>query len=233
MSNIKKKILVLDLDETLVHATKGGMYGGQQITLTGGYVRHKYVAKRPHVDYFLHVVSEWYTLVTFTAGISEYSDNVVNLLDPDNKLIAKRFARESCTMQGKRYLKDLKIVDSDLSNIFILDNNPISYALNKENGIPIKDWISDPTDTALLDLLPFLEQLSVSETAATTTTSLSSLISTTTATTVETTTNIRNDKNTMMTTLTATMATTNPTTSSSTISTTTTNTTKKITIRQH
>ncbi|RHZ50708.1 hypothetical protein Glove_493g55 [Diversispora epigaea] len=62
-------------------------------------------------------------------------------------------------MQGKHYLKDLKIVNSDLSNIFILDNNPISYALNKENGIPIKDWISNPTNTALLDLLPFLEQL--------------------------------------------------------------------------
>jgi hypothetical protein len=31
--------------------------------------------------------------------------------------------------------------------------------LQPENAVPIKSWFDDPSDTQLLDLIPFLEQL--------------------------------------------------------------------------
>ena len=39
-------------------------------------------------------------------------------------------------------------------------NNPVSFALNLENGIPIKSWYDDRGDRELLTLIPILEFLS-------------------------------------------------------------------------
>ncbi|CAF1071580.1 unnamed protein product, partial [Adineta ricciae] len=55
--------------------------------------------------------------------------------------------------------KNLSAINSDLSRIFILDNSPVAYRCCPLNAIPIKSWFSDPTDTCLLSLLPFLDAL--------------------------------------------------------------------------
>lgn len=51
------------------------------------------------------------------------------------------------------------MVNEDLSSVFILDNSPGAYRYNPENAIPIKSWFADPSDTALLNLLPMLDAL--------------------------------------------------------------------------
>ncbi len=48
---------------------------------------------------------------------------------------------------------------SDLSSVLILDNSPAAYRNFMQNAIPIRSWFSDPTDTCLLSLLPFLDAL--------------------------------------------------------------------------
>jgi hypothetical protein len=55
----KKKTLVLDLDETLIHATsRGSRAQGYMVeVLADGHSCLYYVYKRPHVDYFLQKVS--------------------------------------------------------------------------------------------------------------------------------------------------------------------------------
>ena len=57
------------------------------------------------------------------------------------------------------YTKDLSAICADLSSVFILDNSPGAYRLYPDNAIPIKSWFSDPSDTALLELLPVLDAL--------------------------------------------------------------------------
>ncbi|EJT97493.1 hypothetical protein DACRYDRAFT_58644 [Dacryopinax primogenitus] len=119
-----------------------------------------HVYKRPFVDYFLRKVSGWYTLVIFTASMQEYADPVIDWLDGGRGLFSRRFFRESCTQQqGGSYSKDLALVDEDLRRICLIDNSPISYSNHPANGIPIEGWISDPSDEALLDLLPVLDSL--------------------------------------------------------------------------
>ncbi|KAJ2794686.1 Nuclear envelope morphology protein 1, partial [Coemansia helicoidea] len=78
-----KKTLVLDLDETLIHSSPQGSYRAHhRIEVVIDKVACLYyVYKRPHVDYFLHKVSEWYTVVVFTASLAEYADPVIDLLD--------------------------------------------------------------------------------------------------------------------------------------------------------
>jgi CTD nuclear envelope phosphatase 1 len=62
-------------------------------------------------------------------------------------------------LRNGAYIKDLAQVEPDLSKVMILDNSPISYAFHPDNAIPIEGWLNDPTDNALLHLIPLLEGL--------------------------------------------------------------------------
>ncbi|KAJ2392158.1 Nuclear envelope morphology protein 1 [Coemansia sp. RSA 2559] len=160
--SLKKKTLVLDLDETLIHSSPQGSYRAHhRIEVVIDKVACLYyVYKRPHVDYFLRKVSEWYKVVVFTASLAEYADPVIDLLDVQGKFISGRYFRDACIPYDSSYAKDLAYVDPDLSQIVLVDNAPLSYFINQTNGIPIQAWInSDPKDEALLDLLPLLDAL--------------------------------------------------------------------------
>ncbi|KAA1120796.1 Nuclear envelope morphology protein 1 [Puccinia graminis f. sp. tritici] len=173
----RNKTLVLDLDETLIHSTSrlGGIGGGKawsnqsntsaglkvrvvEVVLDGRIVVY-HVYKRPWVDFFLKTVSSWYTVVIFTASMREYADPVIDWLDQGRGLIEGRLFRESCTNIQGSYVKDLTVVERDLSKVCLVDNSPISYGLHQANGIPIEGWLNDPQDEGLLELLPMLDSL--------------------------------------------------------------------------
>ncbi|KYQ93731.1 dullard-like phosphatase domain containing protein [Tieghemostelium lacteum] len=156
-----KKTLILDLDETLVHSTL------KPIThhhLTVNVVIEDvdctfYVIKRPHVDTFLEKVCEWYDLVVFTASMQQYADPLLDQLDT-GKTLKKRLFRDSCLEKDGNFVKDLTMINQDLTSTIIIDNSPIAYSNNIENAIPIDTFIGeDPNDRSLLNLLPFLEVL--------------------------------------------------------------------------
>ncbi|KAJ7638768.1 NLI interacting factor-like phosphatase-domain-containing protein [Roridomyces roridus] len=174
------KTLVLDLDETLIHSTSRpypsghastGLFGlgsfnrnmgsGHMVEVVlGGNTTLYHVYKRPFVDFFLRTVSGWYTLVIFTASMQEYADPVIDWLDAGRGILAHRLFRDSCTqLPNGSYTKDLSVVDPDLSRVCLIDNSPVSYRVNEANGIPIEGWTHDPSDEALLDLLPVLDSL--------------------------------------------------------------------------
>jgi Dullard-like phosphatase family protein len=168
------KTLVLDLDETLIHSTTRppttsgirGLFGARRAAphtvdvVMGGRPNVYYVYKRPFVDLFLRKVSAWYTLVIFTASMKEYADPVIDWLDAGQGILARRFFRESCTqLPNGSYTKDLTVIEQDLGRICLVDNSPVCYTRNPMNGIPIEGWTHDPSDEALLDLLPVLDSL--------------------------------------------------------------------------
>merc|ERR1739842_80610 len=94
----------------------------------------------------------WYELVVFTASMEIYGTAVADKLDNERGLLRRRYYRQHCTL-------DLSAICSDLSSIFILDNSPGAYRSYPDNAIPIKSWFNDPSDTALLNLLPVLDAL--------------------------------------------------------------------------
>ena len=49
-------------------------------------------------------------------------------------------------MVGIAYIKDLKKLGRDLKDIIIVDNSPLSYSFNQENGLPILAWFDDKND---------------------------------------------------------------------------------------
>lgn len=181
----KKKTLILDLDETLIHSLSRGLPRGLRTASPLSPPRTieirindllclYYVYKRPYCDYFLQQASQWFDLQIFTASVQEYADPIVDWLENDlidhrsaaaPRLFSRRHYRHHCTYKdGVGYIKDLSRFfskEEDLKNVILLDNSPISYALHHDNGIMIEGWINDHSDRELLHLLPMLHSLSL------------------------------------------------------------------------
>ncbi|XP_041750419.1 CTD nuclear envelope phosphatase 1A isoform X1 [Coregonus clupeaformis] len=135
LNAVKRKILVLDLDETLIHSHHDGVVRPKvrpgtppdfilKVVIDKHPVRFS-VHKRPHVDFFLEVVSQWYELVVFTASMEIYGSAVSDKLDRD--ILKRRYYRQHCTLDLGSYIKDLSVVHNDLSSVVILDNSPGAY----------------------------------------------------------------------------------------------------------
>ncbi|KAJ8449999.1 hypothetical protein Cgig2_029361 [Carnegiea gigantea] len=118
-----------------------------------------YVKERPHLRTFLKKVAEMFEVVVFTASQSIYAEQLLDILDPDGKLISGRAYRESCIFSDGSYTKDLTVLGLDLAKVLIIDNSPQVFRLQINNGIPIKSWFDDPSDNELISLIPFLETL--------------------------------------------------------------------------
>lgn len=161
LENEKPVTLVLDLDETLVHSTLEECNDADfTFPVFFNMKEHiVYVKQRPHLRSFLERVADMFEIVIFTASQSIYAKQLLDILDPDGKYISRRAYRESCIFSDGSYTKDLTVLGVDLAKIVIIDNSPQVFRLQVNNGIPIKSWFDDPSDSALISLLPFLETL--------------------------------------------------------------------------
>lgn len=83
-----------------------------------------YVKQRPYLRMFLERIAGMFEIVVFTASQSIYAKQLLDMLDPDGKLIARRAYRESCIFSDGSYTKDLRVLGVDLSKVAIIDNSP-------------------------------------------------------------------------------------------------------------
>ncbi|CAL5219587.1 g1449 [Coccomyxa viridis] len=157
----KRKTLVLDLDETLVHSTLDGCEEPDFSfpVAFNGREHQVHVRRRPHLDTFLQRCAALFEIVVFTASQKVYAEQLLNVLDPQRCLIRHRVFRDSCVLVEGNYLKDLSVLGRDLSQTVIVDNSPQAFGYQLPNGIPIESWYDDDEDRELLELLPFLESL--------------------------------------------------------------------------
>ncbi|KAH8322233.1 hypothetical protein KR059_008891 [Drosophila kikkawai] len=161
LTDMHRKCMVIDLDETLVHSSFKPIPNADFIVPVeiDGTVHQVYVLKRPHVDEFLQKMGELYECVLFTASLAKYADPVADLLDKWNVFRARLF-RESCVYYRGNYIKDLNRLGRDLQKIVIVDNSPASYIFHPDNAVPVKSWFDDVTDCELRELIPLFEKLS-------------------------------------------------------------------------
>ena len=158
---IHKKTLILDLDETLVHSSFTPFEKNDIILDVDfeGVMYNIYVLIRPYAKEFLKNVSKYFEIVIFTASISKYASPLLDILDKE-KNIKYRLYRDHCTYINGIFIKDLKKLNRCLKDVIIVDNSPIAYAFDTENGLPIKTWYEDPNDKELLKIEPLLIFLS-------------------------------------------------------------------------
>ena len=156
-----KKTLILDLDETLVHSSFTPFEKNDIILEVDfeGIMYNIYVLVRPFAKEFIINVSKYFEVVIFTASIPKYASPLLDILDKQ-KNIKHRLYREQCTFINGLYIKDLKRLNRPLKDLIIVDNSPLAYAFNEENGLPIKTWYDDYSDNELQKILPLVIFLS-------------------------------------------------------------------------
>jgi hypothetical protein len=106
----KQKTLVLDLDETLVHSTLDSAPGAESAdfhfpVLFNGAEHMVHVRMRPYMRQFLEHAADLFEVVVFTASQKVYAEKLLNILDPQRRLIRHRIYRDSCVFVEGNYLK--------------------------------------------------------------------------------------------------------------------------------
>mgnify|MGYP001626816034 CR=1 FL=1 len=162
----KDKLLIFDMDETLVAAKfEGHIPTGFEPTFKFPFKDTEIsVRLRPYVQDVLEKLNQWYEIVVFTAGEQEYADCILDYIDPNRTIFKKRLYRQDCIQLDNFFIKDLDIIlDREREHMCIVDNSILSFAFDLDNGVPINSYIgNEEDDRELLFLYSFLEDAATS-----------------------------------------------------------------------
>lgn len=153
-----RPILILDIDETLIHS----VFNGNEHTIN----------YRPYLIEFLKGVYNHFNLFIFTAATKSYALLIIRQIsikmgfNPFKGLLHRDHITEESDGVNTFYYKDLIVFfreffdgdDTRINNTIIVDNIKHNYHKQPNNGINIKDFIDDPNDTCLEQLYTFLLQ---------------------------------------------------------------------------
>ena len=177
-------VVVLDMDECLIHSQflqgPGAKYAHQVRRANGTAMGESAVDtfnielpdgelvkvhERPFLHDFLREVSARYETHIFTAAMEVYAKPVLKKLDPHGDIFTACWYRESCQLDSSvgAYVKNLSVCwdGEQLKRTVLVDNNPLSFLANPENGILVSSFYNDHKDTtlpAVMDLLHELDQ---------------------------------------------------------------------------
>jgi len=146
----KKFSLVLDLDETLISLDRNKVHQNNKGIL-------KF---RPGLLKFLSKIKKYYEIIVFTSGTKEYADQIIDVIENDEKFFDFRLYREHTLFYNNEFIKDISRIGRPLDKIIIVDNLPQNFRLQKENGIEIKSFFGDDNnDKALVSLGNILKKI--------------------------------------------------------------------------
>jgi len=165
-----KKLLILDLDETLVHSDIDFLLKEKNINydtvLYFDTEEEKNIPLpliiRPGLYEFLDYASQNFNLIIFTASDQQYADTIINYIEKDKKYFKMRLYRNNCIfVDPGLYIKDLRIFFpfKNMEDIIILDNSLFSFANQLNNGILITSFFDDKDDTFLSNVQAYLEYI--------------------------------------------------------------------------
>ena len=163
MNEISKKLLILDLDETLIHATV------KKLEINEDFKFDKYfVYKRPFLEDFLIEMSKYFTLGIWSSADDEYVLEIVNLIKPENLNFEIIWGRSKCSKRKdhtfdeyyfEKRLDKLKKKGFKLEEIIIVDDTPEKSRTNYGNVIHIKEFSGSTEDQELKYLQDYIVTL--------------------------------------------------------------------------
>ncbi len=162
-------LVVLDLDETLIHATKNKLDQKADFQL---FDYHVY--KRPYLNDFLTEINEDFLLAVWSSASDDYVEKMIKLIFPKEIKLEFVWGRSRCTYRRNlqideygyyddnhlshyHYIKPLKKIKKygyDLGKILIIDDSPHKCQDNFGNAIYPKEFKGEKQD----DDLKFLSQ---------------------------------------------------------------------------
>ena len=157
----KKKTIIFDLDETLVHCNESPEMPCDTfltISFAEGYELEAGINLRPYAKECLKELSQHYELIVFTASHESYANRVVDYIDPNHEFIQHKLSREHCVLTNDGiFIKDLRVIGNrNIEEMLIVDNAAYSFAFQMDNGVPILPYYNDKTDKELIRLTEYL-----------------------------------------------------------------------------
>jgi RNA polymerase II subunit A small phosphatase-like protein len=160
MDEKSDKLLILDLDETLIHATE------KVLEVSANFQFDKYfVHKRPYLDKFLLDIAKHFAIGIWSSADDIYVTEIVKNIKPDNIDFEIIWGRSRCSLKRDYNLDDyyfekrldkLKKKGFRLEQIIIVDDTPEKSRNNYGNAIYIKEFTGDKTDEELKYLYDYL-----------------------------------------------------------------------------
>ncbi|PIE50517.1 MAG: phosphoprotein phosphatase [Flavobacteriales bacterium] len=156
-------LLILDLDETLIHATENKL----NIEEDFKYANY-YVYKRPLLKDFLIEMSKYFKLAIWSSADDKYVNDIVERIKPIEVEFEFIFGKSRCTVKrdyeldqyvNLKRLKKLKRKGFQLERILIVDDSPEKTQQNFGNAIYISAYEGNLEDTELKHLSEFLINL--------------------------------------------------------------------------
>lgn len=163
-SHSKRPLLILDVDETLIHASTAAL------EFPSDFVVSDYaVIKRPKLETFLADRSKHYDISIWSAGTEDYVNQIVQEIVPPSVRPVFVWCRDRCTQRRDLetdeyfYQKDLKKVKKfgyPLSRVLIVEDARKNVQLHYGNAVYVQPFYGNPMDCELEELGPFLDHLS-------------------------------------------------------------------------
>ena len=104
-------------------------------------------------------MSKIFEIAIFTAATKDYADSILDVIDPNKKLINHRLYRHHTSICEITFVKDLTKIGRNLNRCLIIDNLADNFKLQPNNGIQCGTWLDDMKDTQLNDLDIILTQI--------------------------------------------------------------------------
>lgn len=144
------KLLVFDIDETLVYTTTDKLEIQESFTI-GSY----FVYKRPYVHELIETVSEFYDLGLWSSGSEIYVKTVADHLKPKGKEFKVLYSKDHCTIQydpqwgdyiNLKKLNKLEKFGYTLDQILMVEDIPRNIRQNYGNVIIVNHFKGDSDD---------------------------------------------------------------------------------------
>lgn len=157
-----RKLLVLDLDETLIHATEVPLDRAADFRVAG---YHVYL--RPHLEDFLQYALAAFEVGVWTSAGGTYAEGVVSRLFADGALRFLWSSRRCTTRRNPvtgeyfqlKRLSKLKRLGYALETVIAVDDTPEKHGENYGNLVHIAEFTGDPLDAELPMLRDYLQTL--------------------------------------------------------------------------
>jgi RNA polymerase II subunit A small phosphatase-like protein len=170
----EKALLILDLDETLIHATTQRIRDDVDFQVYG-----YFIYQRPGLADFLALCGAHFTLAVWSSASDDYVHAIVAQIFPPHLVPAFVWGRSRCTRfrlpeldeegflnldysTGYEYAKRLQKVRRrgfTLKRTLIVDDTPAKVSQHYGNAIYIKPYLGERNDQELAYLAPYLLSL--------------------------------------------------------------------------
>jgi carboxy-terminal domain RNA polymerase II polypeptide A small phosphatase len=160
MNEKSDKLLILDLDETLIHATE------KELQFSYDFKFDKYyVHKRPYLEKFLIDISKHFSIGIWSSADDNYVTEIVKSIKPENVELEIIWGRSRCSIKRdydldtyifEKRLDKLKKKGFRLEQIIIVDDTPEKSRTNYGNAIYIQEFSGNTIDEELKHLHDYL-----------------------------------------------------------------------------